>query len=96
MHPDCTGVFTANDTMAYGALQAIHETGLVVPKDLAVVGFDDLEFSTFTNPPLTTIRQPRYEMGKKSLEILTGILQGKEKSGINLCLPFELIIRNSA
>ena len=96
MHPDCTGVFTANDSMAYGALQAIHETGLVVPKDLAVVGFDDLEFSAFTNPPLTTVRQPRYEMGKKSLEILTGILQGKEKSGINLCLPFELIIRNSA
>ncbi|HHU51293.1 MAG TPA: LacI family transcriptional regulator [Firmicutes bacterium] len=92
----CTGVFTANDSMAYGALHAIHEAALVVPKDIAVVGFDDLEFSAFTNPPLTTIRQPRYEMGKKSLEILTKILQGREKNGINLCLSFDLIIRNSA
>jgi LacI family transcriptional regulator len=96
IQPDCTGVFVANDSMAYGALQAIQEAGLVVPKDFAVVGFDDLEFSAFTNPPLTTIRQPRYEMGKKSMEVLTGILQGEENSGIKLCLPFELIIRNSA
>lgn len=95
-YPDCTGVFVANDSMAYGALQAIHEAGLAVPEDIAVVGFDDLEFSAFANPPLTTIRQPRYEMGKKSMEILTSILHGEEKSGINLCLPFELIIRSSA
>ncbi len=93
--PDCTGVFVANDSMAYGALQAIHEAGFVVPKDIAVVGFDDLEFSAFTNPPLTTIRQPRYEMGKKSMEILTRILRGEEKNGTNLCLPFELIVRNT-
>lgn len=96
IHPDCTGVFVANDSMAYGALQAIHEAGLVVPRDFAVIGFDDLEFSAFTNPPLTTVRQPRYDMGKKSMEILTRILQGEENNGINLCLPFELIIRNSA
>ncbi|NLW60696.1 MAG: LacI family transcriptional regulator [Firmicutes bacterium] len=96
MHPDCTAVFVANDSMAYGALQAIHEAGLAVPKDIAVVGFDDLEFSAFTNPPLTTIRQPRYQMGKKSMQILSKILQGKEKNGINLCLPFELVVRNSA
>ena len=62
--PDCTGVFVANDSMTYGALQAIHEAGFAIPQDIAVVGFDDLEFSAFTNPPLTTIRQPRYEMGK--------------------------------
>ena len=91
-----TAVFVANDSMAYGALQAIHEAGLAVPKDIAVVGFDDLEFSAFTNPPLTTIRQPRYQMGKKSMQILSKILQGKEKNGINLCLPFELVVRNSA
>lgn len=94
--PDCTGVFVANDSMTYGALQAIHEAGFAIPQDIAVVGFDDLEFSAFTNPPLTTIRQPRYEMGKKSMEILIKILQGEEKNGINLCLPFELVIRNSA
>lgn len=93
--PDCTGVFAGNDSMAYGALQAIHEAGFAVPKDIALVGFDDLEFSAFTNPPLTTIRQPRYEMGKKSMEILTQILNGEIKNGINLCLPFELIVRHS-
>lgn len=94
-HPDCTAVFVANDSMAYGALQAIAEAGLSVPKDLAVIGFDDLEFSALTNPPLTTIRQPRYEMGKRSLEILVNELNGESEGGVKVCLPSELIIRGS-
>jgi len=95
-YPDCTAVFAANDSMAYGVLHAINESGLVVPKDLAVIGFDNLEFSAFTNPPLTTVGQPRYEMGKKSVEILTDVLEGRQENGLSYCLPFELIIRNSA
>lgn len=91
----CTAVFAANDTMAYGALQAIAEAGLTVPDDLAVIGFDDLEFSGLTNPPLTTVRQPRYEMGRKSLEILTAILRNEETNGIKICLNPEIIIRRS-
>ncbi len=94
-HPDCTAVFVANDSMAYGVLQAIAEAGLSVPKDFAVIGFDDLEFSALTNPPLTTIRQPRYEMGKRSLEILVNELNEGSNDGVKVCLQSELIIRGS-
>jgi LacI family transcriptional regulator len=92
----CTAVFAASDTMAYGALQAIAEAGLIVPDDIAVVGFDDLEFSALTNPPLTTIKQPRFEMGKKSLEILTANLQRDTNEGEKMCLKAELVVRRSA
>jgi LacI family transcriptional regulator len=91
----CTAVFVANDAMAYGALQAISEAGLTVPDDISVVGFDDLEFSALTNPPLTTIRQPRYEMGKKSLEILVANLQGARNESVKACLTPELVLRQS-
>ena len=92
----CTAVFAASDTMAYGALQAIAETGLTVPDDIAVIGFDDLEFSGLTNPPLTTIRQPRHEMGQKSLELLTAILRRDKENGHKICLAPELVIRRSS
>jgi LacI family transcriptional regulator len=93
--PRCTAVFAASDAMAYGALQAIFEAGLKVPDDIAMVGFDDLEFSGFTSPPLTTIRQPRYEMGQKSLELLVEILRGDEENGQKIRLDPELVIRKS-
>jgi LacI family transcriptional regulator len=92
---NCTAVFAASDTMAYGALKAIAEAGLSVPKDIAVIGFDDLEFSALTNPPLTTIRQPRYEMGKQSLEILIASLQGERNETAKVCLMPELVARRS-
>lgn len=94
--PLCTAVFTANDTMAYGALQAITERGLSVPHDIAVVGFDNLEFSSVTNPPLTTIEQPRYEMGKEAVKTLLSLLQRKPSEGIKICFSPELVIRRSA
>ncbi len=94
-HPQCTAMFVANDVMAYGVLQAIAEVGLTVPDDLAVIGFDDLEFSGLTNPPLTTIHQPRYELGQKSLELLTAILRGERESGVKISLDPELVVRRS-
>lgn len=94
-HPQCDSVFIASDTMAYGALQAIAEAGLSVPDDIAVIGFDDLEFSRLTNPPLTTVHQPRYEMGKKSLELLVALLRNKKENGVKICLKPELVIRRS-
>lgn len=94
-HPQCTAVFVASDAMAYGVLQAISEAGLAVPDDIAVIGFDDLEFSGLTNPPLTTIHQPRYEMGQKALELLTAILRGEQENGAKICLSPEIVIRRS-
>ncbi len=94
--PTCTAVFAANDTMAYGALQAINEAGLRVPADIAIIGFDDLEFSHLTSPPLTTIHQPRYEMGEQAVQILVDQLRATEHSGAKQCFIPELVIRKSA
>lgn len=95
--PQCTAIFAGNDTMAYGALQAVTESGLAVPDDIAVVGFDDLEFSLLTNPPLTTVRQPRKEMGAKALSLLISILEGEIcKEGVKISFKPELIIRRSS
>lgn len=95
--PHCTGVFIANDAMAYGALQAINEAGLSVPKDISVVGYDDIDFSALTHPPLTTIRQPLFALGEKSVSILVSILKNKQKEdkGSKICLMPELVIRKS-
>ena len=96
--PRCTGVFIANDAMAYGALQAINEAGLSVPNDIAVVGYDDIDFSALTHPPLTTIRQPLFTLGEKSMSILVSILKNKQKKdeGSKICLMPELVIRKSS
>jgi LacI family transcriptional regulator len=95
--PRCTAVFAASDDMAFGALKAINEAGLKVPEDIAVVGYDDIEFCEYTNPTLTTIRQPRYVMGEKAMSILVSILKNKQKPSIGkkICLMPELIVRNS-
>lgn len=95
--PRCNAVFAASDEMAFGALKAIHEAGLRVPQDIAVIGYDDIEFCEYTNPTLTTIRQPRYFMGEKAMSILVSILKSKQKSvvGKKICLTPELVVRNS-
>ena len=95
--PHCTAVFLANDNMAFGALQAINEAGLKVLNDIAVVGYDDIEFASLTCPPLTSVRQPRFKMGEKSMSILVSILKNKPKKaeGSKVCLMPELIIRKS-
>lgn len=93
----CTAVFAASDDMAFGALKAINEAGLRVPQDIAVAGYDDIEFCEYTNPTLTTVRQPRYTMGEKAMSILVSALKSKQKpsTGKKICLTPELIVRNS-
>ncbi|GCF08449.1 LacI family DNA-binding transcriptional regulator [Dictyobacter arantiisoli] len=73
-----TAIFASNDLMAYGALSAVVESGLRVPEDVAVVGFDDISFSVHSQPPLTTVRQPLYEMGKRSIEVLLSMIDPPE------------------
>jgi LacI family transcriptional regulator len=69
-----TAIFAGNDLMAYGTLAAAIACGLQVPQDVAVVGFDDISFSVNLQPPLTTVRQPLYEMGKRSMEVLLSMI----------------------
>lgn len=69
-HPEVTAVFAANDVIALGVLKAAAETGRSIPEDLSVMGFDNLEFTALVHPALTTIHQPKYEMGRAAVEIL--------------------------
>jgi LacI family transcriptional regulator len=69
--PDITAVFAANDVIAFGVIRAALEKGLRIPEDLSIIGFDNVEVSAIINPPLTTIQQPKYEMGEAAVEILT-------------------------
>jgi DNA-binding LacI/PurR family transcriptional regulator len=88
-----TAVFCYNDREALGAMRAVREHGLRVPDDVSIVGFDDLFLSSYTNPPLTTIRQPKHEMGSEAAKILLGLLNG-DKPKSQICTG-ALIIRQS-
>jgi LacI family transcriptional regulator len=75
-----TAIFAATDQMAYGALVAAEEYGLRVPQDVALVGFDDDAPSAHVRPPLTTIRQPSFEMGRRGIELLISLVSHAEES----------------
>jgi DNA-binding LacI/PurR family transcriptional regulator len=65
-----TAIMAANDLMAIGAMKAIQEQGLDVPADVSVMGYDDIDIASLCTPALTTVRQPKYEMGKRSVQAL--------------------------
>jgi LacI family transcriptional regulator len=90
-----TAIFALNDLMAMGALRAAAEAGLRVPEDLAVIGYDDIEFASFTNPPLSTIAQPKEEVGSKATEILVNRISEKNGFHRRLVLEPTLIVRGS-
>lgn len=94
-HPDMTAVVCCNDLMALGAMQTIQARGLTVGRDVAVVGFDDLPLSEYAHPPLTTVRQPIYEIGQRLVEILISIISGKPTAVTQMLLPTTLIVRES-
>ncbi len=95
MDPRPTAIFALNDLMALGALRAAAEAGCSVPGDLAVVGYDDLELSQFTNPPLTTIAQPKKEIGLQAVSLLVERIAQNSRPPRRLVLPPELIVRRS-
>jgi DNA-binding LacI/PurR family transcriptional regulator len=87
-------VFTGDDDAAIGVLKALHEHGYKVPDDVAVVGFDDLGFASFLNPPLTTVRAPTESVGRIAAEKLFSILEN-QSSDAAVVLPTEIIYRRS-
>jgi DNA-binding LacI/PurR family transcriptional regulator len=90
-----TAVVASNDLIALGALAAIREAGLRCPEDISLVGFDDLEISEFTNPPLTTVAQPGYQMGAKGVNLLLKRLKVPDEKSEGLVLMPELRVRQS-
>ena len=95
MHPRPTAIVTGNDLIALGVLQAIREAGLRCPEDISVIGFDDLELSDMTDPPLTTVHQPGYEMGVAAATILLKRLSAKSRLPERLILETQLRMRQS-
>jgi len=87
-------VFTGDDDAAIGALRALHKHGYRIPEDVAVVGFDDLGFASFLNPPLTTVRAPTESVGRIATEKLFTLLENSD-SNEAIVLPTEIIYRRS-
>jgi DNA-binding LacI/PurR family transcriptional regulator len=93
--PEVTAIFVANDQMALGVLRALHELGRDIPGEVSVVGFDDIPEAQYFTPPLTTVRQNFAEMGRSSLRLLLGVMQGTTDSPAALTIAPELVVRRS-
>ncbi len=87
-------IFYANDEMAIGGLQAFTEKKICIPEDVSVIGFDDIQLSEYVNPPLTTVKQPKYEAGALAVHLIFQMLAG-EKVEQTYNLPTEFVERQS-
>ncbi len=90
-----TAVLCGNDILAIGAIVCAKEKGMQVPRDLSVVGFDDMEISAYYDPPLTTMAVPAYEMGELAAKILIEHIRGEINSPQQFILETKLMIRGS-
>jgi DNA-binding LacI/PurR family transcriptional regulator len=91
---ELTAVLVANDQMALGLLRRLHEAGREVPRDLSVVGFDDIPESAYFTPPLTTVRQDFAELGRRCLHVLLARIHGEDVP-TRLVVSPELVVRDS-
>ncbi|MFC5453175.1 LacI family DNA-binding transcriptional regulator [Paenibacillus aestuarii] len=90
-----TAVFSCNDEMALGAMKAISEAGMQVPRDISVIGFDDTVFAAYVNPALTTVRRPIEQISKVGAMRLLGNIENKQHQTEQVRIKTELIIRES-
>jgi LacI family transcriptional regulator len=90
-----TAVFVASDTVALGAKAALIENGFQIPEDIALVGFDDLPFAQYVDPPLTSVHVPAPELARKASEILIQLLGGNEPEQKQFILDTHMVIRYS-
>ena len=89
-------VFIGNDAMAVGAYQALYQAGLRIPQDMAIVGYDDIELARYMAPPLTTIHQPKDELGELAIDVLINRMAEPDLVQQRLQLTPELMVRGSA
>ncbi len=90
-----TAIFAANDLMALGAIYGIQKSGFRVPEDVAVVGYDDQDFAGFSNPTITTVRSPAFEMGKLAAKLILDRLENQTEMLDPIKVPGTLVIRES-
>ena len=92
-HP--TAVIACNDLMALGVMSAVHETGLRVGREIAVAGFDDIPMAKLAHPPLTTVQQPIYQIGRKICRMLLTLLKGEPLEESHVLFKPKLVVRES-
>ena len=90
-----TAILIANNLMTLGGLQAIHESGLAIPEQVSLVGFDDMDWAASLRPPLTCVAQPAYEMGETAARILLERILQPERPYQTVVLDTNLIVRDS-
>lgn len=95
-HPELTAIVACNDLMAFGAMSAIQGRGLLVGRDIAVAGFDDIPAAEFAYPSLTTIHQPIYEIGQRLVKMLIDQITGALLQEPHVVLPGTLVVRASS
>ena len=95
-HPDLDAVFCASDVMAAGALGVLRQQGRRIPKDIAIVGFDDSSLATSMVPPLSSVRQPIEEMGREMAGLLLSTIDMGGSGGKRVILATELVVRASS
>src|SRR5205814_4732675 len=93
-HPDVTAIFAQNDKMAVGALHLLARLGIDVPRDISVVGFDDLQHAAFVVPSLTTVHLPLYQVGSLACERLIAKIRGSVEH-VSDILPTLLVVRDT-
>lgn len=90
-----TAVIVANDLMALGAMQELKAAGLRVPRDISIIGFDDISFAALSEPALTTVCSPRVEIGRRAVEALLSTMERPHQQGVEVRIPTYLIQRDS-
>ncbi|MDR3667983.1 MAG: LacI family DNA-binding transcriptional regulator [Ignavibacteriaceae bacterium] len=95
LNNDVTAIFACNDAMAIGVMQYLKEKGIAVPKDISVIGFDDVEADLSLDPPLSTVRVPKYEMGIEVMKLMAELLKDKDSTKKKILVSVELIDRGS-
>ena len=90
-----TAVFTGNALITLAALAAVHEAGLRIPEDIALVSFDDVPWGQLLNPPLTAVSQPTYQLGKMAAEMLVARIANPSGPTTTVRLPLTLVVRES-
>ena len=88
-----TAIIASNDLMAFGAMKAVEESGLKIPQDVSVVGYDDIALASMTKPPLTSVRTPMTQMGSIAGELIIRLLEGETPQPHHIDVPVELVIR---
>ena len=95
LSPRPDALFCFNDEMAIGAMQVLKGARLRIPRDIAVAGFDDIDVARFCDPPLTTIAQPKSEIGSLAMGMALDLIENKSIEELNRVLKADLVVRNS-